>query len=175
MMRTFIRASAAALAVAALTGLCGVAQAQSPAALSDEQIGRLENVLLAKGTAIGIPVPVIDALHLSSAQVAPSVRQVTIQRDDGVKHGFAFLNDGSGYFLFRRDPDAQVAVFRVDKAFHLQAAAQQFGKDKFLDMAAAAAQAALDDEIRIWFNTLAPTDSGTKGAGSTTAPAAAPK
>jgi hypothetical protein len=80
---------------------------------------------------------------------------VSFQLDDGVKHGFARLNDGSGYFLFHRAPDG-VSAYHVDKDFTLVDAAHNFGSDRFVALPAKPAQDDINAEVAAWSRVLSP-------------------
>jgi hypothetical protein len=123
--------------------------------LTDEQLGRLQKVALEKGSTIPLPAALVAVLRFSPAQVAPLVRQVSFQGDDGVKHGFAKLNDDSGYFLFRRAPGG-LSAFHVDKAFKLLAAAHDFAGDRFIALAEKEGLDALNGEVVAWSRVLSP-------------------
>lgn len=124
--------------------------------LTDEQVQRLEKVALDRGTSIAVPPPIAAALHLEAAQIAPVVRQVSFQKDDGIKHGFARLNDGSGYFLFAREPNGGVTVFRVNREFGLLGAAHTFAGDRLMPLQPAVATDRLHGEILAWSALLSP-------------------
>lgn len=147
-----------ALAVTAAASLwLGAASAQSLAldTLSDEQLGRLRKVALDKGTSIPVPPALTAALRFSPEQVAPAVRQVSFQGDDGVKHGFARLNDESGYFLFRRAP-AGIWAFHVGKDLKLVVAAHNFSAQAFIALPEAAGREELAAELNAWSRVLSP-------------------
>jgi hypothetical protein len=123
--------------------------------LSDEQLVRLQKVALAQGSSIAVPPPLVGVLHFTPAQIAPALRQVSFQLEDGVKHGFAHLNDDTGYFLFRRSPDG-LSAYHVDKDFHLVDAAHNFGSDRFVALPAKEAQDEINGEVLAWSQVLAP-------------------
>ena len=160
-------------------GLCA-AQDLKAEKLTDEQLLRLRKVALAQGSSIPVPPPLVDALHFTPAQIRPSVRQVSFQGDDGVKHGFARLNDDSGYFLFHRSPDG-LSAYHVDKDFHLVGAAHNFGGDRFMALPPKAAQDEVLGEVAAWSRVLAPKvvtppapTGGAKPPAGTAAPGAVP-
>jgi hypothetical protein len=126
------------------------------ARLTVEQLMRLKKVIQDKGTSIPVPAPVVQLLGLSAQQVVPVVRQASFQEDGGVKHGFALLNDGAGYFLFRRTADKGLTVFRVDGDFRLIAAGHNFVGDRFLALDDAQARSQLQEEIVAWSRVLSP-------------------
>jgi hypothetical protein len=137
-------------------GLClGSLHAQTAKVetLSDEQAARLWNVAFTQGSNIAVPAALAEALHLSPAQIAPSIRQVTVQFDDGAKHGFARLNDETGYFLFRRGTDG-VTAYRLDKEFKLVVAAHNFGDERFIPLPEGTARDGVSAEIAGWLKVL---------------------
>ena len=123
--------------------------------LTDEQLGRLQKIALEKGSSIPVPAALVGALRLSPAQSAPVVRQVSFQADDGVKHGFARLNDETGYFLFRKSPTG-LSAFHVDKDFQPVAAAHDFAGDRFIALPEKEARDELNGEIVAWSRVLSP-------------------
>ena len=124
--------------------------------LTEEQMRRLEKVIGEQGSSVSLPPSLTSALLLSTPQVAPTVRQAAFEDAGGPRHGFALLNDGSGYFLFARGTDRSVSGFHVDRAFHLVAAASSGADGRFLRLAGAAAQDQLGAEIRAWSLALSP-------------------
>ncbi len=138
-----------------LAGAHATAQTLKPERLTDEQLVRLQKVALSQGSSIAIPPGLVGVLHFTPAQVTPTLRQVSFQLDDGVKHGFARLNDGSGYFLFRRAPDG-VSAYHVDKDFTLVDAAHNFSNDRFVALPAKPAQDGINAEIVAWERVLSP-------------------
>jgi hypothetical protein len=94
-------------------------------------------------------------LRLSPAQVAPAVRQVSFQGDDGVKHGFARLNNESGYFFFRKAPTG-LSAYHVDTALKLVAGAHNFAAERFIALPEKAAQDELNAEMIAWSRVLSP-------------------
>jgi len=147
--------AAAALALALAGGSLGV-RAAGHVVLTAEQVERLQRVIEKQGTHIQVPPPVAGALRLEPAQISPSVHQGTYQDEAGVKHGFAALNDGTGYFLFRRKDRNQITAFRTDREFKLLGATQNFQDTRFIAMVPAAAQDALDAEMAGWSHVLSP-------------------
>lgn len=124
--------------------------------LTDEQLQRLRSVANAQGTSIALPPAVVAILRLQAGAVAPVVRQVSFQREDGIKHGFARLNDGSGYFLFRKDGPSALSVFRLDAGQKLVVAAHTFAGERLVTLPASAAQAGADAELAAWSGVLSP-------------------
>jgi len=129
--------------------------------LSVEQLVRLVKVVKDKGTDLTLPAPVIAALRFDPDQVQPTIRQVSMQGDDGVKHGFAPLHGASaGYFLFQRRSASDVLVFHVDQKLSLVAAARQFGPARFVALPANEGDRELAQEFARWSQVLsAPADS----------------
>ena len=123
--------------------------------LTDEQLGRLRKVALDKGTSIPLPPVLTAVLRLSPAQVGPAVRQVTFQGDDGVKHGFARLNDESGYFFFRHSP-AGTWAFHADKDLKLVVAAHNFSAQQFIALPETSGREELAAEMVAWSRVLSP-------------------
>lgn len=125
--------------------------------LTTEELARLEKVVLEKGSNIPIPPDIAALLHFSPREIGTSVRQATTQDGEGIRHGFALLNDGSGFFLFRRGPERDgLAVFRTDRQFHLLGAARNLVGKRFIDLADAEARAELQVELNAWTQVLSP-------------------
>jgi len=123
--------------------------------LTDEQLGRLRKVAIDKGTSVPLPPLLVGVLRLTPAQVAPAVRQVSFQGDDGTKHSFAHLNDESGYFFFRRAP-AGMWAFRADKDLKLVASARNFSAEQFMALPAKEGEEELAAEMLAWSKVLSP-------------------
>ena len=152
--RPWVRAlGAAVLATLWLASAGAAAQVVKPETLTDEQLGRLRKVAIDKGTSVPLPRLLAAALHLAPAQVAPAVRQVSFQGDDGTKHGFAHLNDESGYFFFRRSP-AGLWAFRADNDLKLVASARNFSAEQFIALPAKEGQEELAAELITWSKVL---------------------
>jgi len=154
------RAWSRALAVAALATLWfaaagAAAQILKLDRLTDEQLGRLRKVALEKGSTIPIPAVLAGVLHLTPAQIAPAVRQATFQSDDGVKHGFAHLNDDTGYFFFRRSAEGLWA-FHADKALKLELGARNFSAGQFIALPAKDGEEEFAAEMNAWSRVLSP-------------------
>lgn len=129
-------------------------------ALLPTELEHLERFTLEKGTSVPLPKTVVAALKMTPRQVAPTVRQSAfVENDDlhgGTRHGFALLNDDSGFFLFRRDPKSGVSVFHIDRRFRLIAAAHEFQGGRFLETDEVVALKELDAEIETWARVLTP-------------------
>lgn len=142
--------------------------------LTDEQLQRLRKVANDQGTSIALPPAVVAILRLSPGAVAPLVRQVSFQREDGVKHGFARLNDDSGFFLFRKSGPQDLSVFRLDAAQKLVGAAHTFQGERLITLPPGAAQAAVDAELAAWSSVLSPRGVSLPRPGAGTMEPAAP-
>lgn len=153
--RILPRALAGALAATALWMAAASAQAPAPApaTLTDAQIGRLRNIAIDKGSAMPVPPPLATVLRFTPAQVTPVVRQVSFQGDDGVKHGFAHLNDDSGYLFFRRSP-AGAWAFHTDRNLQLVMGAHTFSAQQFIALPEASARDELAAEMGAWSRVL---------------------
>jgi hypothetical protein len=165
------RSSAAQAALPAATGPAQAAvHAAAPAApqagpgqagpgtgrLSPEELARLLKVLEEKGSDIVVPPPISVALGLTQKQDGPTLKQVAFAEDSGVRHGFAQLNDKSGYFLFKRDQFGHVTVFNVRTDFNIVHAASNFRGETFVQIPSAAARKDLQDELKQWAAVLSP-------------------
>jgi hypothetical protein len=154
--QTWLRAlAAAALATLWLACTGAAAQALKLEKLTEEQLGRLRKIALDQGSTIPVPPLLVGVLRLSAGQIAPSVRQVAFQGDDGAKHGFARLNDGSGYFFFRRSP-AGLWAFHADPRLVLVVAARNFSTEQFIALSAKDGQEAFAAEMVAWSRVLSP-------------------
>jgi len=130
-------------------------------ALTPSELDRLEKITLEKGSSVPLPENLVRALKMTPRQVAPTVRQSSfVENDDfrkgGARHGFALFNDGSGFFLFRRDAKDGVSVFHIDRRFRLVAAAHEFEGERYLEMTDVAALKALQGEVEAWAHVLSP-------------------
>lgn len=153
---TLTAAMTAALTAALAAALwTGAASAQAPASgpITDEQLARLRNIAIDKGSTMPVPAPIATVLRLSSGQVAPAVRQVSFQGDDGVKHGFAHLNDDSGYFFFRRSPTGLWA-FHTDRDLKLVIGAHNFSAQQFIALPEPSGREELAAELSAWSRVL---------------------
>ncbi len=166
-------APATAPPAAAAANPAAAAGADATRALSVEQLTRLELVVVRQGTSVPVPQPIAQAAHFTPTQVAPVVRQVSFLDDDGVKHGFAFLNDHSGYFLFRRHGDQDLSVYHVDLSFHIVGAAHNFQGSRFMELPEHEATDGLGGEILAWNRVMTPRATGAKEAAGAPASAAA--
>jgi len=142
--------------------------------LTDSELNGLLSVAASKGSDLAIPPPVSSALRLSERQHRPTVRQVTFQEPNGVKHGFAALNDHSGYLLFSRDPGGHVTVYRTGANLRLVRAAGNFTSERFIELPAKQAARGLQDELRHWSAVMTPPPSSAAVSGPAGASAAGP-
>jgi len=152
------RARALAAAVLALFWLASAgaaAQTLKLERLTDEQLGRLRKVALEQGSSIPVPPVLVGVLRLSPAQIAPTLRQVSFQGDDGVKHGFARLNDDTGYFFFRHSP-VGLWAFHAEKDLKLTAGARNFSAKQFIALPAKEGQEEFAAEMNAWSRVLSP-------------------
>jgi hypothetical protein len=159
-------------AAASPTAAAG-ANEPAPRALSAEQVTRLELVVVREGSSVPVPQAIAQVVHFTPAQVAPVVRQVSFLDADGVKHGFAFLNDHSGYFLFRRHGDQDLSVYHLDLSFHIVGAAHNFQGSRFMELPENEANNGLVGEILAWNHVMTPSTAnpkGTTGAAASAAP-----
>jgi hypothetical protein len=125
--------------------------------LTQEQLQRLLKVVDDKGSRAAIPGPVAAILQLYPKQLAPDVKLVAYQDEDGNKHGFAPLNDSSGYFMFRSGASFGQVVYRLDSNMRLVRAARSLLKNgALLPLPQAEAQKELDDEFVHWAKVLSP-------------------
>jgi hypothetical protein len=125
--------------------------------LTHEQLERLLRVVDKRGSHATIPRDVASILALQPGQFAPDVKQAAYVDDDGNRHGFAPLNDGSGYFMFRSGAAMGQSVFRVDAALHLVRAAGSLLKNgPLISLPDAEARKELDDEFEHWSKVLSP-------------------
>jgi hypothetical protein len=147
------RASAAITFIAVVAAL--PARAADPT-LEFEPLSRLLKVVYDKGTQIELPPPLTTVLKLKERQYAPKIWQATYQSEDKVKHGFAPLNDKSGYLLFRRDPLGGLSLYVTAPDFHLVAAARSDRASGFVTIERDEAQSGLNDEVRHWADVLKP-------------------
>jgi len=125
--------------------------------LTSEQLTRLLKVVDKEGSHAAVPASVAGLLDLNPKQLAPDIKQVVYQDEDGNKHGFAPLNDGSGFFMFRAGASLGHSVYRVDEKMHLVRAARSLVRNgPLLPVAPNEAQRELDDEFASWSRVLSP-------------------
>ena len=148
--------AALTLLLSACALLCGPAYSIEHG-LTQEQLGRLLKVVDQRGSRTTIPPAVASVLQLQPAQYTPDIKQATYLDEPGNRHGFAPLNDGSGFFMFSSGPSFGQIVYRVDPDLHLVRAARSLLKNgPLLALPDAEAQRELDDELRQWSKLLSP-------------------
>jgi hypothetical protein len=136
--------------------LCGPAWALAHG-LTGEELGRLVKVVDKQGSHAVLPRDVISILQLKPSQLAPDLKQAAWQDEEGNKHGFAPLNDGSGYFMFSSSPAQGQTVYVVDPDLRLVHAARTLVKGApMIALPEAEAQQELDEEFRVWSKVLSP-------------------
>jgi hypothetical protein len=141
--------------VAALSSPLAAPAEEAP--LSPLDLAGLLKVVEARGSRAGIPPAVQSTLGLNAAQVSPAIKQAVYRDDEGGRHGFAPLNDRSGYFMFHLDPSSGQSVFHVDRQLHLVRAARSFKSgDDLIALPEAEAQRELRQEFARWSRVLAP-------------------
>jgi len=125
--------------------------------LTPEQLGRLLKVVDQRGSRTTIPHAVASVLQLQPSQHTPDIKQVAYVDEEGGRHGFAPLHDGSGFFMFRSGASFGQIVYLVDPDLHLVRAARSLLKNgPLLALPDAEARRELDDELRQWSKLLSP-------------------
>ncbi len=165
-----IRARVLACGLFAGTLLAPVYAGAEELKLTQEQLTRLLKVVETKGTSVPIPPLVAAALKLTGKQHVPSVKQVTIETADGVKHGFAPLNDKSGFIFFRRQPPSGQVVYRVGPDLHLIEAATSVEANRINTLSGEEGNKGLADELSRWSDVLSPTAPAPAAPASKAAP-----
>jgi hypothetical protein len=122
--------------------------------LPDEYFTHLLKVVDERGTKISLPPSVAAALQLKPGG-AHTATQVAFEETGGAKHGFARLDDGSGYFMFSRPVAAAVTVFSVSPELKLVRAAGELGRDRLIGLSQAEGQRRLAEEFAAWETVLA--------------------
>jgi len=144
------------LLLAACTLLCRPAWAVGYS-LTHEELGRLLKVVDKRGTRVAIPRAVASVLQLKSGQHTPDIKEAAYLDEDGNRHGFGPLNDGSGFFMFSTGASLGHVVYVVDSNLHLVHAARSLLKNGPLIMLPdAEAQRELEEEFRRWSKVLSP-------------------
>jgi hypothetical protein len=125
--------------------------------LTQEELGRLLKVVDKRGTRVAIPRPVASILQLKTGQHTPDIKEAAYLDEDGVRHGFGPLNDGSGFFMFSAGAALGQTVYVVDPDLHLVHAARSLLKNgPLLALPDAEAQRELDEEFHRWSKVLSP-------------------
>jgi hypothetical protein len=136
--------------------LCGPAWALGHG-LTNDELGRLVQVVDKHGSHATLPRDVISILELKPSQVAPDIKEAAWQDEEGTKHGFGPLSDGSGFFMFSSHPSQGQTVYFVDPELHLVHAARTLLKGgPMLELPNAEAQRELDEEFSRWSKVLSP-------------------
>jgi hypothetical protein len=144
------------LLLSACALLCTPAWSAGPT-LTYEQLNRLLKVVDQRGTHAAIPRTVASVLQLDPKQLTPDLKEVAVLDEDGNRHGFAPLNDGSGFFMFRNGASMGHSVYRVDSALHLVRAARSLVKNgPLISLPEAEGQKELDEEFARWSKLLSP-------------------
>lgn len=155
-MNRRMRAPAVGALLIACALLCEPARSMG-ITLTQEQLTRLLKVVDKQGSHATVPGSVAGLLDLDPKQLAPDIKQVVYQDEDGNKHGFAPLNDGSGFFMFRAGASIGHSVYRVDDKMHLVRAARSLVRSgPLLPLTPNEAQRELDDEFASWSKVLSP-------------------
>ncbi len=150
------RYAALGLALVACTLLCRPAWSVG-FRLTHEELGRLLKVVDERGTRTTIPRAVASTLQLKAGQYTPDVKQAAYRDEEGNRHGFARLNDGSGFFMFSSGASLGHVVYVVDSDLHLVHAARSLLKNgPLLVLPEAEAQRELDEEFHRWSKLLSP-------------------
>jgi hypothetical protein len=125
--------------------------------LTTEQLSRLLKVVDTRGSRATVPASVAAMLDLKPDQLSPDIKQAAYLDDQGNRHGFAPLNDQSGFFMFRSGASLGQSVYRVDATLHLVRAARSLVKNgPLLALPEAEAQKELDEEFARWSKLLSP-------------------
>jgi hypothetical protein len=136
--------------------------------LTLDELARLLKVIDKQGSRVMIPQAVATVLQLQPAQRSPDIKEAAYLDDEGLKHGFGPLNDGSGYFMFSGSASQGQTVYVVDPSLHLVRAARNLiVNGPLLPLPEAEAQRDLDDEFHRWSKVLSPAG---PSAPKTTAP-----
>jgi hypothetical protein len=138
------------------------------------QLVQLLKVVETRGSRTTIPGQVASALQLQPAQHTPDIKEAAWRDEAGNKHGFAPLNDHSGFFLFSSGPSAGHVVYLVDPALHLVRAARSLvANGPVIALPQDEAQKELDQEFARWSGVLTPPAPDKAAKASAKAPAAA--
>jgi len=143
------------LAISSWLSFAGPARALG-VALTQAQLAQLVKVTDREGTFTRLPPTVTSALELQARQVEPAIKEVAYVDEAGVRHGFAALNDSSGYFLFHRDASNALSLFHVDSQLKLVRAAHSFVNDRLVSLPESDAVHELSEEFASWSKVLKP-------------------
>jgi hypothetical protein len=146
---------ALALLLIACALLSGPARPMGPG-LTNEQLARLLKVVEKHGSHARIPPTVASMLQFKPGQVLPDIKQAAFVDEDGIKHGIAPLNDGSGFFMFRSGPALGQSVYHVDSKLQLVQGARSFVRQQLMVLTNVEAQKELEDEFGLWSKALSP-------------------
>jgi hypothetical protein len=148
--------AALALLLSACALLCGPAYCIEHG-LTQEQLERLLKVVDQRGSRTPLPHAVASVLQLQPNQHTPDIKQVAYVDEQGVRHGFAPLKDGSGFFMFSSGASFGQIVYWVDPDLHLVRAARSLMRNgPLLALPDAEARRELDDEFLQWSKLLSP-------------------
>jgi hypothetical protein len=130
--------------------------------LTQQQLGGLLQVVEKKGSRATVPPVVAAMLKFEPPQLSPSIKQAVFVDEEGTKHGFAPLNDGSGFFMFRSAPSFGQSVYHVDSNLQLVKAAHSFERDRMVALPDDQGQKELTEELARWSRVLSPAGPVTK-------------
>jgi hypothetical protein len=148
--------AALTLLLSACALLCGPAYCVEHG-LTQEQLERLLKVVDQRGSRTTIPPAVASVLQLQASQHTPDIKEVAYLDEQGGRHGFAPLKDGSGFFMFSSGASSGQIVYWVDPDLRLVRAARSLMKNgPLLALPDAEARRELDDEFRQWSKLLSP-------------------
>ena len=153
----FVVRASVALSFLTLAGVLLGQPAWAAIHLTQDEMSRLLKVVDRHGSYTTIPADVASVLKLTPAQHTPDIKQVAYEDDKGNRHGFAPLNDGSGFFLFSAGPLRRQTVFVLDTEQHLLHAARNLQSNgPLIGLPSQEAQQELDEELRRWSKVLSP-------------------
>jgi hypothetical protein len=125
--------------------------------LTHDELMRLLKVVDQRGSRTTIPRSVASVLQLKSDQLEPDVKQAAYLDDEGNRHGFAKLNDGSSFFMFSSGAALGQTVYVVDKDLHLVKAARSLlVNGPLIPLPEAEGQKELEQEFSRWSKLLSP-------------------
>jgi hypothetical protein len=147
-------------------------------------LGRLLKVVDKRGTRVAIPRAVASILQLKTGQHTPDIKEAAYLDEDGRRHGFGPLNDGSGFFMFSSGAALGQIVYVVDSDLHLVHAARSLLKNgPLIALPDVEGQRELEEEFRHWSKVLSPSGPAVaprpfplqQGQPNTTGPAVEPQ